>query len=144
MAQGRLSTLRAILAPRIVKVVGGIFASLYAYDVLSNQLEFPTIRALLRKIPPLQDRLAVSGTLLPWWGWLLVLQAVFIYALFEYVRRNVPITGDTLTNETKRDINLDLANLLYFAVNQATVALLDGMIEAAPKGGVPGGPDRPV
>lgn len=31
----------------------------------------------------------MSGSLLPWWGWLLVLQALFVYGLFEYVRRSV-------------------------------------------------------
>lgn len=25
--------------------------------------------------------------LLPWWGWLLVLQAIFIFSLFEYVHK---------------------------------------------------------
>jgi len=29
----------------------------------------------------------MSGALLPWWGWMLVLQAILVAALFEYVRR---------------------------------------------------------
>lgn len=34
----------------------------------------------------------MTGALLPWWGWLLVLQALFTYALFEYVRiKAVPV-----------------------------------------------------
>lgn len=51
------------------------------YDTLSGQFELPTLRKLV----------GMSGELLPWWGWLLLLQAIFVAALFEYVRKNVPI-----------------------------------------------------
>ncbi len=40
----------------------------------------------------------MSGSLLPWWGWLLILQAIFVYGLFEYVRRQAvsPMTVPSL------------------------------------------------
>lgn len=55
-----------------------IWALISAYDTLSSQLELPTIRKIL----------GLSGALMPWWGWLLVLQAILSIALFDYVRRS--------------------------------------------------------
>lgn len=77
MAESRFSTLRALWAPTIVKWAVSFVAVVAAYDAFSNQLSLPKLGRLL----------GMSGTLLPWWGWLLILQAIFVYALFEYVRR---------------------------------------------------------
>lgn len=80
MAESRISTLRAIWAPRLVKVAFGAVALVAGYDSFSSQFGFPKLGTVL----------GMSGTLLPWWGWLLILQAIFVYALFEYVRRMSP------------------------------------------------------
>ena len=80
MPESRLSTFRELWKPKIVKVGGAIVAALAGYDAASNQLGFVKIGEVL----------GMSGTLLPWWGWLLILQAIFVYALFEYVRRMTP------------------------------------------------------
>jgi hypothetical protein len=79
MAQGRASTLQEVLKPRIVRLAGGTVVGLGFYDVLCNQLG----------LPPLKTLVGMSGAIMPWWGWLLILQSVFVYALFEYVRSKV-------------------------------------------------------
>ena len=53
-------------------------------------------------LPKLQDVVAVPHLgFLPWWGWLfvwlLVLVSIFVYALFEYVRRNLPAASPQAT-----------------------------------------------
>ncbi|MEA3064300.1 MAG: hypothetical protein QOJ27_739 [Sphingomonadales bacterium] len=84
MAETRLSTLRALWAPKLVRIALLLVATVAGYDSFSSQFGFPTLGRLL----------GVSGSLLPWWGWLLVVQGVFVYALFEYVRRAVAPTAD--------------------------------------------------
>ena len=81
MADSRLSTLRALWAPKLVKFVFGVVALVASYDSFSSQFRWPK----------LGDLLGMSGSLLPWWGWLLILQAIFVYALFEYVRMNLAL-----------------------------------------------------
>jgi hypothetical protein len=77
MAQSRARTLVALLKPKVVRIGLVLFSVLAAYDTLANQLELPTARRWW----------GISGSLLPWWGWLLILQGIFVYALFDYVRR---------------------------------------------------------
>jgi len=77
MAESRISTLRAIWAPTLVRITFGLVAAVAGYDSFSSQFGFPKLGAVL----------GMSGNLLPWWGWLLILQAIFVYALFEYIRR---------------------------------------------------------
>lgn|GEM_PF-5181626 len=84
IAETRLSTLGALLKPTLVRVWLVLFGSLATYDTLASQLELRTIRAWW----------GMSGSLMPWWGWLLVLQAILFYALFEYVRRQLGARGD--------------------------------------------------
>jgi hypothetical protein len=38
-------------------------------------------------LPTLPKLWGVTGAGLPWWGWLVIAQSGFVYALFEYVRR---------------------------------------------------------
>ncbi|HYG30653.1 MAG TPA: hypothetical protein VD887_10620 [Allosphingosinicella sp.] len=80
MAEGstisRLGLLGALLRPRLVRFGLLIWGALVSYDTLCSQLGLPTIREVW----------GMSGALLSWWGWLLVLQAILVYALFEYVR----------------------------------------------------------
>jgi hypothetical protein len=77
MAESRVSTLRAILQPKLVRILGGGALCLGAYDAASSQFDLPKLSSVW----------GMSGSLLPWWGWFLILQSVFVYALFEYVRR---------------------------------------------------------
>jgi len=88
--------LRDIFRPRIVRVVALLVAGLTIYDPLSNQFGLPKLGTLW----------GVSGQLLPWWGWLLILEAVFVYALFEYIRSlpqvAVPDELDRLKNRISR------------------------------------------
>ncbi len=69
----------ALLRPWIVRVPLGIWATVASYDGISNQMGWP-------KIPELWG---MTGSPLPWWGWLLVAQGILVLALFEYVRRNI-------------------------------------------------------
>jgi hypothetical protein len=82
----RFETLRAAFKPWQVKVaagVGGFFAALEGYNALCEQFSsLPKLEAIK------MNWLLAAISILPWWAWLLV---AFVYALFEYVRRNIPI-----------------------------------------------------
>ncbi len=136
MAEAHFQTLRAVFRPLTVKIVTGITTAVGAYDTFANQLEFPTLRRLF----------GMSGALMPWWGWLLVLQAIFVAALFEYIRRNLPVTDSEQQSSVKEDLDLnqDLACLLHFAVSNTTVLFLDKLIANAPTGPVPGPTSDPA
>jgi hypothetical protein len=69
--------LKSILKPWHIRIGLGVAAALYFYDALSSQFGLPTLGAVI----------GMSGALMPWWGWLLVIQAILMLALFEYVRR---------------------------------------------------------
>ena len=73
--------LREILRPWWVRIAFLLTVAIPSYDGISNQFDWP-------KIPEL---LGMTGSLLPWWGWLIVILAISVGALFDYVRRNVPI-----------------------------------------------------
>lgn len=89
----RFDEIYAISKPPLVRVLLLFWLIFTGYDVISGQLELPTVRKLW----------GMSGSLLPWWGWLLILQAIFVYALFEYVRRNVRV-GDVLEGNDDSEI----------------------------------------
>jgi hypothetical protein len=73
----RFAAIRDILRPWYVKAAVGLPVALGTYDVCCNQFGWPKIPALW----------GMTGLLLPWWAWLLIAQAAFVYGLFEYVRR---------------------------------------------------------
>lgn len=79
MANSRISTLGTILKPTLVRGGLALLALLATYDTLSSQFELPTIRRWW----------GMSGSLLPWWGWLLILQLAAICVLFEFAYRRV-------------------------------------------------------
>jgi hypothetical protein len=85
MAGDHFQTLRAVFRPWYIKVVSGIAtlcAGIGLYASLQDQ--FPD------KLPKLQDMVTVAHVLiLPWWGWLLVLQAALGFGLYDYVRRTI-------------------------------------------------------
>jgi hypothetical protein len=87
MAESRLTTIYEFTKPPLVRVALAGLAAVSGYDALSSQLDLPTIRKIW----------GVSGSLLPWWGWLLILQAVLGYALFEYVRLYVSRDAEPLS-----------------------------------------------
>lgn len=67
-----------ILRPWWVRVSIFLTVVVPSYDSNANQFDLPKISELF----------GMSGALLPWWGWLSILQAILMAALFEYVRRN--------------------------------------------------------
>jgi hypothetical protein len=87
MAESRISAFHAIFKPWYVKAGSGVallLAAVNGYAGVEDQ--FPSL-------PKLQDVVTMTHVgILPWWGWLLVLQSVFVYALFEYVRVKMPGT----------------------------------------------------
>ena len=83
----RLETFKAIFRPWYIKLgttIAGFLAFVTGYAACADQ--FPIL-------PKLQDVGVKTFLLLPWWGWLLVLQAFLVYALFEYVRVRIPGTA---------------------------------------------------
>jgi hypothetical protein len=131
MATSRIKVLHEILKPHFVKWGSRIVVAFGLYDLLSNQSPSWHLPKLGDQLP---RWLGMSGALLPWWGWLLILQAIFVYALFEYVRRNVPVKseGASLTHDQVREINLDLLRLLHFTVDVATFIATKRLIDVAP------------
>lgn len=73
----RLSTLREIAKPWWVTASAALAALAGIWQFGCDQLGWP-------KLP---EAWAMTGAYVPWWGWLLILQAIFVAALFEYVRR---------------------------------------------------------
>ncbi|MGL3820573.1 hypothetical protein [Sphingopyxis sp. R3-92] len=67
-----------LVRPKAVRWGALLLAGVGAYDVGCNQFGWP-------KIPELWG---MTGSLLPWWGWLIAIQGLIVVALFEYVRRN--------------------------------------------------------
>jgi hypothetical protein len=75
------SQIRELLRPLWVRVLLPVSLGVGTYDGVSSQFNLPKLSQLFGK----------TGALLPWWGWLLVIQAVAVAALFDFVRRNVPV-----------------------------------------------------
>src|SRR5689334_14220725 len=137
---GRLETLRELVRPKLIGWGSLLIGAIAAYDSCSNQ--FPQLG--LRKLGDiLLPGVTMTGALLPWWGWLLILQAIFVYSLFEYVRRNIPLRSlAKQMPQYDKDASLDLSHLLYFAVLESTVVSIDGLIAEAPQGPVPLNSDK--
>ena len=92
MAETRFSVLQGIFRPWYIKVGSAIalaFAIVGAYSGVQSQ--FPASLPLLETLIVMTN-LAV----LPWWGWLLVLQTLFVYALFEYIRISLPSADEAI------------------------------------------------
>lgn len=101
MAQGHVRTLRGVFHPTALKIVFAVVSVVGAYDSFSNQFSLPRLGKLA----------GMSGSLLPWWGWLLALQFVFVAGLFEYIRRNVPSRSDDDDNaEARHEGMADIPN----------------------------------
>jgi hypothetical protein len=101
MAETRFSVLRDIFKPWYVKVgsaVAGACALVGGYSGLQSQ--FPDHLPLLQAVVVM-----THITVLPWWGWLLVLQAVFTYGLFEYVRVHASPAQPGLTLQERAEAN---------------------------------------
>lgn len=118
-------------APKIVRYGALAVGAVAAYDSFSSQFSFPKLGTVA----------GVSGSLLPWWGWVLILQAIFVYALFEYVRRiQLPQSYDDTSLRDKiesemGDVGRQLKALLETVepalqiqtdINASTKAAIDG------------------
>jgi hypothetical protein len=69
-------------------------------------------------------------------GWLWLALALSVVALFLYVRRAVRLPQASAPR-IDRETHLDLCSLLYFALLESTVVMLDQLIESAPDGNIP-------
>lgn len=90
MAKPHSGFVGQLLQPWWVKTATGAVGAVASYDATANQFGWP-------KIPKVWG---MTGSLLPWWGWLLVLQTVLVLALFEYVRR----TGDGAVEQNDSEL----------------------------------------
>lgn len=68
------------------------------------------------RLPKLQDVISVPHLgFLPWWGWFLVwlfvLQTVFVYALFEYVRVRIPTSPPPANRSVKAGVLMPAKSL---------------------------------
>ena len=92
MSESRLQTLGAVLRSWVARLVvgGSIFAGIYQFGC--DPFDWPKLPALW----------GMTGVLVPWWGWLLIAQAGFVYALFEYVRR-APLAANIMDELTRLD-----------------------------------------
>lgn len=116
----REKVLREILAVPLVRWGKWVLGAVASYDIFSAQFR---IEGKFEP-PPLLELIGMSGGLLPWWGWLLIAQAGFIYALFEYVRRNVPI------QPVKKMGGNDLAKIHVDLETKKQVDQIEGKLES--------------
>jgi uncharacterized membrane protein len=89
----RRGTFREIMRPWFARLFVGASVAMAFYQFACDQFGAPTLPKLW----------GMTG--FPWWGWLLVAQAGFVYALFEYVRRN--IGGTAASEEAKSNPRLE-------------------------------------
>lgn len=75
----RIALFQEIWRNRVVRYGTAGLAALAAWDVCTNQFGWP-------KIPKIWE---ATVAVLPLWAWLMLLLAMFVYGLFEYVRANV-------------------------------------------------------
>ncbi|GGC24404.1 hypothetical protein GCM10011371_10060 [Novosphingobium marinum] len=94
----RFSFWKTLWRQRGVALLTYSFGGLGVYDAASSQFELPKLGGF---VPWVSNNM--SGMLLPWWGWLLILQGVAYYALFEYVRTRTD--HSPVTTETESDLN---------------------------------------
>ncbi len=113
-----------LLRPWWVRIAFLSTVAIPSYDAAANQFGLPKLPALW----------GMTGSLLPWWGWLLVFQGVLMLALFEYVRRNVPMNGGSQSNlaiaETANS-DTPLASMTDFDADQA---IIDALARPRPDG----------
>lgn len=103
MAEKRSSALREILRPWLARLLVGIPVLAGLYQFGCDQFDWP-------KLPVLWG---MTGGGLPWWGWLLIAQAGFVYALFEYVRRIQLPSPPRSLDETAVDARIEAAILRH-------------------------------
>jgi hypothetical protein len=72
--------------PWWVRIVVPLLAALGAYDLFLSQF-IPEQWA--ERVPRLYDIAVMSGGLLPWWGWLLLFQAVILASAIDYMVRKI-------------------------------------------------------
>lgn len=80
------------------RVIAGSLAAMAFYQFGCDQFGWPTLPVAWQ----------LTGAKLPWWGWLLILQATLVVALFEFVRRSyvpLPATSESASKP------LDLADI---------------------------------
>lgn len=109
----RLTTFIHLAKPPAIRWSLWVLAVLGGYDLFCNQFGLPTARSLW----------GMTGSLLPWWGWLLIAHAIGVYALFEYVRR-LPLGTGGLDSEGSWRVKLDEhKSILRLEVQQLEVKL---------------------
>jgi hypothetical protein len=95
MALGRLETLHEVFRPKIVRIWSFVVGAVFLYDVLCNQFGLPKLAKLW----------GMSGDLMPWRGWLTLLQLGITYGLFEMMR-SVTVIGPQATSTSPASIDL--------------------------------------
>jgi hypothetical protein len=135
MGEENISYLRQLLSQPVVRYGGGAVSLVGLYDtfreVVSSEfgITLPTIRAAVGM---------TGADLLPWWGWLLILQAVLNYALFTYVRQKLPPLSVHPPNQiapqisATPDYRLEITHLLTWAEGRITSKVLEKLISNAP------------
>lgn len=97
----RTAGIRKILGTWRTRLLVGVPTVAGAYQFCCDQFDFPTLPKLW----------GMTTALVPWWGWLLIAQAGFVYALFEYVRRmgnfESPVLTETDPESVAHLISLD-------------------------------------
>lgn len=95
----RSQALKGVFATWKARLLVGTPVGAGIYQFGCDQFDWPKLPALW----------GMTGQLIPWWGWLIVALAGSVFALFEYVRRNVgsnPTDDGTATPAHYDDANL--------------------------------------
>jgi hypothetical protein len=99
----RLTFLRDILRPVWVRCILPIWGVVASYDVLRSQFFSDWLTA---HTPRALDILTMTGPLLPWWGWLLILFAILAIASFEHAYH----LHERLTKLSKSPLRIDFCS----------------------------------
>lgn len=75
----RSQALKGVFATWKARLLVGVPVGAGVYQFGCDQFDWPKLPALW----------GMTGQLIPWWGWLIVALAGSVFALFEYVRRNI-------------------------------------------------------
>jgi len=131
MAQSHIQILREIFQPWYVKVAAAVTAIPGAVGIYAGfQDQFPAL-------PKLQDMMpTLHFGIMPWWDWLLawlfITLSVFVFGLFEYVRRTMQAPTTASMAQQNESVHLDLAHLLNVAVELSTLVASERLEKQAP------------
>jgi regulator of replication initiation timing len=115
MSETRSNAFKETMRPTIARVAVGLPVAAGLYQFGCDQFDWPKLPALW----------GMTGSQFPWWGWFFVALAGFVYALFEYIRRNVVVGTSSPLLSADADLLRRLEAVEQAAQNKPNLAVLN-------------------